>query len=557
MMDAKRLFLYGALFFVSLMLWTAWQKDYGRIAPPEKTVASQKASSGTFVPASNTVSQNNTSAVARTPSAYQAAPTQRLIHVKTDLLDVTIDRLGGNVVGAKLLAFNETIKNNQNKVTLLNEQAGRIYLAQSGFSRAGDDNAAPILYNSAASNYVLDNGAASLHVVLTGKNANGLVVKKTITFKRNQYVMDVTSELQNASNSLWKGNLFSQILREKNGGSKASVFNIASYVGASLSDPGNKLYEKVSYKAMRKDPLNRTIKGGWIAMQQHYFLSAWIPPKEQNSHVYSHVSDKGIYTIGFLGPQISLAPGKTITQSSQLYVGPENAERLQAIAPGLDRTLDFGFLWPLSSLIFTIMSFLYRYVHNWGWVIVLTTLLIKLSLHWLSAKSYRSMANMKKLQPRMLALKERYGDDKQKLSQATMELYKKEKINPLGGCLPLLIQIPFFIALYWVLLESVELRHAPFILWINDLAAADPFYSLPVLMGATMLLQQKLSPAPPDPMQAKMMLLMPIVFTVLFINFPAGLVLYMTVNNAVSILQQWTITRNIEAAEKVKKRTQR
>jgi YidC/Oxa1 family membrane protein insertase len=298
---------------------------------------------------------------------------------------------------------------------------------------------------------------------------------------------------------------------------------------------------------MDEQNLNVSITGGWAAMLEHYFLSAWVPANTEMFNYYSHVTDGDMYTLGMLSAPLTLQPGATTIVGAKLYTGPEIMDRLKAVAPNLDLTIDYGFLWFISIAIFWLMKQIYQIVGNWGWSIVLVTVIIKLAFYHLSAKSYRSMAAMRKLQPRLQMLKERYGDDKQKLTQTTMELYKAEKINPLGGCLPVLVQIPVFIALYWVLIESVELRQAPFILWIHDLSAKDPYFILPIIMGITMFIQQHLNPPPADPVQAKMMKFLPIFFTFLFINFPAGLVLYWIVNNSISILQQWYITKKVNS----------
>ena len=293
---------------------------------------------------------------------------------------------------------------------------------------------------------------------------------------------------------------------------------------------------------MEQENLDAEAKGGWVAMQQHYFLTAWVMQPEQQYRFYTR-SVNNDYTIGAMSSKIELQAKQQQFLDSSLYIGPEITDILQPIAPGLDLTVDYGWLWFLSSFLFTLMKHIYNIVGNWGWAIVLVTVLIKLIFYRLSATSYKSMASMRKLQPKLLALRERYGNDKAKISQMTMELYRQEKVNPLGGCLPIIIQIPVFIALYWVLLESVQLRQAPFLFWINDLASADAYHVLPIIMGITMLIQQRLNPAPPDPTQAKMMMFLPILFTGLFWNFPAGLVLYWIVNNSLSILQQWYITR--------------
>ncbi len=299
-------------------------------------------------------------------------------------------------------------------------------------------------------------------------------------------------------------------------------------------------------------------------MQQQYFLSAWVPNQNTVNHYYSHVTvpkdstgKNDIYTLGYVTPALSLAPGQSGSSQSTLYVGPEIASNLQPLAKGLDLTIDYGWLWWLSKILFWIMKHINSVVHNWGWTIVLTTALIKIVFYWFSDKSYRSMAKMRQVQPRMQALKERFGDDKQALTKATMELYKKEKINPMGGCLPMLIQIPVFFALYYVLIEAVQLRQAPFIFWIHDLSVKDPFYILPILMGASMFLQQRLSPPPPDPTQAKIFMFLPLIFTVFFLSFPAGLVLYWLTNNVLSIAQQYYVMKTFDPKKEKQKRKKR
>ena len=368
------------------------------------------------------------------------------------------------------------------------------------------------------------------------------MINKEFVFTKNSYLIDVRYVLKNEGQSAWKGYLNTQLLRTTPPEDKSSMFHVGSFTGASYSNPGVHRYQKINFADMTKSNLNIHTDGGWIAMQQHYFLTAWVPVAESKSNFYTRALD-GDYTIGAVSQAIDLKPGQQKLTVSRLYLGPEITGVLKSIAPGLDLTVDYGWLWFLSSLLFSFMKTIYSVVGNWGWSIVLVTLLIKLAFYRLSATSYKSMAAMRKLQPKLLQLRERYGDDKAKVSQATMELYKQEKVNPLGGCLPIVIQIPVFIALYWVLLESVELRQAPFIFWIKDLSMPDPFHILPIIMGVTMLIQQRLNPAPPDPMQAKVMMFLPILFTGLFWNFPAGLVLYWVVNNSLSILQQWYITR--------------
>ncbi|MEJ2693481.1 MAG: membrane protein insertase YidC, partial [Candidatus Thiodiazotropha sp.] len=325
----------------------------------------------------------------------------------------------------------------------------------------------------------------------------------------------------------------------------SSGFTTYTYTGGVIYNPSDK-YDKVKFDDIEEKTLSVDSDHGWLAMIQHYFLSAWIPPKDQIEHYYSSALPGGKYVLGSYSPMVTVAPGQQQSLSRQLFVGPKLQDRLESIAQGLELTVDYGWLTVIAKPIFWLLETIHDLLGNWGWSIIVLTLIIKAAFYKLSETSYKSMANMRKLTPRLQALRDRYGDDKQRLNQAMMEMYKKEKINPLGGCLPILVQIPVFIALYWVLLETVEMRQAPWILWIQSLSDKDPYFILPLVMGVSMFVQQKLNPAPPDPMQAKIMMMLPFVFTVFFAFFPAGLVLYWVVNNLVSILQQWYITRKIE-----------
>ncbi|MDH5613898.1 MAG: membrane protein insertase YidC, partial [Gammaproteobacteria bacterium] len=327
-------------------------------------------------------------------------------------------------------------------------------------------------------------------------------------------------------------------------GEDNSSYFIYTYTGGVISSK-DKPYKKISFDDMASENLKQTIEGGWTAMIQHYFLGAWIPQQDVNNYYYTKVLDGPRYIIGVVTPGVAATTSQPAQLSTQLYVGPKIQKTLENIAPHLELTIDFGWLTILAKPLFWLLNFIESIVKNWGWSIIILTLIIKLAFYKLSETSYRSMANMKRLQPRLMALKERYGDDKQKLHQAMMDIYKKEKINPLGGCLPILVQIPVFIALYWVLLESVELRQADFILWLTDLSAKDPYFVLPVIMGISMLIQQKLNPAPMEPIQQKVMMALPFIFTIFFAFFPSGLVLYWVVNNVLSIAQQWVINKRI------------
>lgn len=545
-MDIRRVFLFAALALVGYSLWTNWQVDY----PTSPEVVQQQNTS--ILPTENrllpTVTEKNQSTPLET--TFHASES---IQVKTDVLDLSIDLQHGDIIQAQLLDYPESVAEKDKPFVLLQNSAGERYVADSSLFVVNDNQvqSVDVPFTSEEKSYTLSPNQDELIVSLTGQTADGLSVKKEFIFSKGSYLIDVRYVIANDSTTPWKGYMNTQLLRSSPKEDKSSMFHVGSYTGASYAKPGQSKYKKVGFNDMTKANLDVESDGGWIAMQQHYFLTAWVPQAESKNKFYTRAVD-GTYTIGAVSQPINLAPSEQQEVGSRLYLGPEITSTLKAIAPGLDLTVDYGWLWFISALLFSVMKAIYSVVDNWGWSIVLVTVLIKLAFYRLSATSYKSMAAMRKLQPKLLALRERHGDDKAKISQATMEMYRQEKVNPLGGCLPILVQIPVFIGLYWVLLESVELRQAPFMLWIADLAAADPYHVLPIIMGGTMLIQQKLNPAPPDPMQAKIMMFLPILFTGLFWNFPAGLVLYWVVNNSLSILQQWYITRKYGEDKPVK-----
>ena len=371
-------------------------------------------------------------------------------------------------------------------------------------------------------------------------------VIKTYVLERGSYLIGVRYTIENAGTETWSGRSYTQLKRNDPG--KSRVRTTYTYTGAVFSSPDNR-YEKVDFEDMREQKIDRDAVNGWTAMIQHYFIAALVPAsKTGNYHYYSNALADGNFAVGMISPESSVAPGETGSMLEQVYIGPKIQSVLEGIADGLDLTVDYGFLWFIAKPLFLGLVILHDMVGNWGWAIVLVTIILKLIFYPLSAAGYRNMANMRRVQPRMVALRDRFKDDKARLNQAMMQIYKEEKINPFGGCLPILIQIPVFIALYWVLLESVEMRQSGFIFWYRDLSTRDPYFVLPVLMGITMLIQQKLNPAPMDPVQAKVMMVLPFVFTVFFAFFPSGLVLYWVVNNTLSIAQQWRITKNLERA---------
>ena len=575
-MDYQRTILLVALAVVGYLLILQWQEDYGNPAQQEHTYSNtqsypQSNSSVSSIddateglpsdsPADD-ISGEDVPSVAVSPTDVPArqgtsakTSAQNHIEIKTDVLKVSINRSGGDIVGVELLDYPVSIEKKNIPIKLLEENRNHLYIAQSGLigpSAPYTINKKRPLYQSGKNRYTLGN-RETLNVPLTFTQSNGTVITKTYTFRKSDYAIAMDISVDNLSPKPWVGSFFAQIKRDDNPdpGLSSSGFGLPTYLGAAYWDK-EKPYNKIDFEDMREHPLKKKIQGGWVAMVQHYFMSAWIP-QQDNNYNYSTRVVRDDYIIGFTSAKsIRVEPGTNYRFGSTFYAGPKIQSSLEALLPdkGLDLVVDYGPLFFLSKLLFIVLNFFHDIVNNWGVAIILLTLTVKICFFPLSAKSYRSMANMRRVQPEMTRLREQYGDDRQRLSQEMMKLYRTEKINPLGGCLPILIQMPVFLALYWALLESVELRQAPF-LWIQDLSLMDPYFVLPLLMGATMWIQQSLNPAPPDPMQARMMKLMPIIFTVFFLWFPAGLVLYWVTNNALSIHQQWLINRSIEKGAK-------
>lgn len=553
-MDIQRSILIVALAVVTYMMVLQWNQDYGQAALPTQTAAASStvpglpeisaATGGSDVPTANAT--GNEASVA--PSVISDA----LIRVKTDVLDLAIDPRGGDVVQLKLPKFPRRQDHPEVPFQLFDNGGERLYLAQSGLTGSNGPDARASgrpLYSSEKATYALSDGQDQLVVDLNFSEA-GVNYIKRFTLKRGQYDLNVSYLIDNQSNQAWSGNLFGQLKRDDSGDpSSSTATGTATYLGAAMWTQ-EKPYKKVSKGDMDDKNLRETVQGGWIAWLQHYFVTAWVPSKDSNNVVQTRKDSQGNYIIGFTGPVLNIPAGASAQTDATLYAGPKSQGNLEVLSPGLDLTVDYGILWFLAKPIFWLLGHIHDLLGNWGWSIIALTIVIKLAFFPLSAASYKSMARMRAVAPKLAALKEQHGDDRQKMSQSMMELYKKEKINPLGGCLPILVQMPVFLALYWVLLESVEMRQAPWLLWITDLSIKDPFFILPIIMGATMFIQQQLNPTPPDPMQAKVMKMMPIIFTFFFLWFPAGLVLYWVVNNCLSIAQQWYITRKIEAATK-------
>ncbi len=563
-MDNLRLILVFALIITSVLLWQAWQKDYGPSSETTAQSGSQteqiaagtettppNVSGETSVPNINVTADNSANTSAQTPNTETAeTPSGHMIKVETDLFKLDIDTRGGTVKDMFLMDYPKTLKNPEEKFQLMRGTPPGLFIAQSGLIGM-DKDAAPThenQYSVASDSFKMAPGKDSLSVDLNWSSPNGIAVTKRFIFTRGSYQIKVQHIVKNGSGQPWSGREYDQLQRSPDAENGKSNF-MYTYTGAAIYTPENK-YEKINFDTIKETKLNLKTKGGWVAMLQHYFLGAWVPNPDEENHFYTNVLSGERYTVGTYTPSITVPKGGEYTFNSSLVAGPKLQNQLRAISPGLELTVDYGWLTIIAQPIFWLMGKLHSILGNWGWSIIVLTLLIKLAFYKLSETSYKSMANMRKMTPRMKALKERFGDDKQRLNQAMMDLYKKEKINPLGGCLPVIVQIPVFIALYWVLLESVELRQAPFMFWIHDLSTKDPYYVLPVIMGISMFIQQKLNPTPPDPIQAKVMMALPFVFTVMFATFPAGLVLYWVVNNILSITQQWYITRQIDKAAK-------
>ena len=536
-MDTLRLILVLALALVSIMLWEAWQQDYGA-APPGSDGRAPVAEDGE-IPRIKP-DEPSTPGFPGTDRAEDAG--RSLVTVETDVLRLEIDP-GGSIVYAELSDYPVSLDRANQAFVLLDDSASLYHVIQSGL--VGE--AAPThkdTFTAAQQVYRLGADEQFLEVPLRWTSAAGVSVTRVFVFERGSYRVALKFIIENDSAEAWEGRRYTQIKRDDP--SREGRKLIYTYTGAVLSSPDNR-YEKISFGDMEDRDADAQISNGWAAMIQHYFLAAVLPSDTQAVYrYYTRASASGYYSIGSVSPTLSVAPGQRGELTGYLYIGPKMQSVLATLAEGLELTVDYGFLWFLSKPLFWCLERLHNMTGNWGWSIILVTVLLKLLFYHLSAVGYRSMANMRRVQPRIVALRERYRDDRARLNQAMMQIYKEEKINPFGGCFPILVQIPVFLALYWVLLESVELRQADFVFWLKDLSSRDPFYVLPILMGATMLIQQKLNPAPMDPMQEKVMKALPFVFTVFFAFFPSGLVLYWVTNNVLSIAQQWLIMKNLE-----------
>ncbi len=547
-MDTTRFILLISLGLVLTMIWQAWQEDYGeqyQEKPVEHSLIEQEPPAEDL-PDLESIDQQTEQVSAPTESLPEIeSQTGAVVNVKTDVLDLDISMLGATIQRLALIEY-PVDKNRLNKpVVLLRNETNDFYLLQGGLLSKNETANHKTEFMTDQETYDLGK-ADQITVPFYWRSESGLNVVKIFTFYRGKYVADVEYQIENSTTGNWSGSAYSQINRTglTENGSKF----IYTYTGAVISSP-EKRYEKIDFDDIQDNNLSLDIVNGWAAMLQHYFITALIPGSKQDQyHYYTLNPDKKSYVIGAITPAKNISAGNSTGFNHRVYFGPKTQKELKQLAEGLELTVDYGIFWFIAKPLFWVLDYINHYTNNWGWSIILVTLLLKIIFYRLSAAGYRSMANMRRVQPRLLSIRERYKDDRARLNQAMMDIYKEEKINPLGGCFPILVQIPVFISLYWVLLESVELRQADFVLWINDLSAPDPYFVLPLLMGVTMFVQQKLNPAPLDPVQEKVMTILPIVFTVFFAFFPSGLVLYWVVNNILSIAQQWAITRNLEKA---------
>jgi YidC/Oxa1 family membrane protein insertase len=537
-MDNLRFILVISLVLVGSMLWQAWEQDYR--APPPAPPATGSAAP---VPAPPGAAPE-----APPPTPVAAAPPPGTeVEVTTDVLRVHIPTAGAGIRRLELLRYPVHLDEPDTPLVLLDDEPANLHVIQGGLLAGERGPTHEATFAAPQPSWSLAAGEDTLMVPLQWRDG-ALTVTKEYIFTRGSYEIKVRYVIDNHDVTAWQGRSYSQIQRfdASTGGPRL----IYTYTGAVFSSPDQR-YEKISFDDMRDARVERDVTNGWVAMLQHYFISALLPGRTDVPYrYYSSSLGDNRFAVGLISPPVEVAPGGRGVLEERVYVGPKLQDVLERTAEGLDLTVDYGALWFLAKPLFVCLVWLHGLTGNWGWAIILVTVLLKVLFYRLSAAGYRSMANMRRLQPRLKAIQERHKDDRARLNQAMMQIYKEEKINPFGGCLPILIQIPVFIALYWVLLESVEMRQAPFVLWIRDLSSPDPYWVLPVVMGVTMFIQQKLNPAPMDPVQEKVMQIMPFAFTIFFGFFPAGLVLYWVANNILSIGQQWLITRNMERGAK-------
>jgi YidC/Oxa1 family membrane protein insertase len=546
-MDQRRLILFLIFSFSLVMLWEGWVKQN---QPP---AAQQQAASGAAAPADGAVPTPTLTAAPGQPVVpveQSATPTgaPRVV-VETDLLRAEVSAQGGDIVRLELKQHQASGEAGGNFVLLDDGTTRHQYAAQSGLIGEGLPTH-KTTFQLPAGDLRLKDGEDSVVLRLPAPEQGGVQVTKVMRFSRGSYLIDVSYEIRNGSGQAIAPHGYFQLTRDGNPAEQVEAFGVTTFTGPAFYTDANK-FQKVQFADITDGDAKfpKTASDGWVAMVQHYFVGAWLPAEGEQREYFARALGNNLFSAGVILPVASIAPGAEGAVSTRLYAGPQEQDKLEGIAPGLDLVVDYGWLTLIAAPLFWVLSWFHKLTGNWGWAIILVTVAIKAIFFPLSAASYKSMAKMRVLGPRLQRMKEMYGSDKAKMQQEMMNLYRTEKINPLGGCLPILVQIPVFIALYWVLLGSVEMRHAPWLGWIQDLSAKDPYFILPIIMGVSMLIQMKLNPTPPDPIQAKVMMAMPIIFTFMFLWFPSGLVLYWVVNNCLSIAQQWQITRMIESAK--------
>ena len=542
-MDNQRLILFLIFSFSLIMLWEAWQKQgVPQVQPSTQAVAAAKSPAPGVADVPTPVAAPAPATIPATVAG--AADSSAKVIARTDLYEAEISATGGDLTKLELLRHLSAEDRQRNLVLF---EAKHAYAAQSGLIGQGLPNHKTV-WQVSSGNADMKDGENELRVRLATSTSSGVGGAKTYVFRRGSYLIDVEFEIANGTGEAIAPHAYFQLTRDGRPPEGANSM-MSTFTGPAFYSEADK-FQKATFEDIAKNKAKVPAKtdNGWVAMVQHYFVSAWLPAGKGEREFYLRETSKDQFAAGVILPVATVAPGATGKLTVPLYAGPQEQDKLAKIAPGLDLVVDYGWLTMIAAPIFWALQWLHGFLGNWGWAIIVLTILIKAAFFPLSAASYKSMAKMRVLTPKLQKLKETFGDDKQRMNQAMMELYKKEKVNPLGGCLPILVQIPVFIALYWVLLGTVEMRGAPWLGWITDLSIRDPYFILPLIMGATMLIQTKLNPTPPDPMQAKIMLIMPVVFTGMFLFFPAGLVLYWTVNNVLSIAQQWQVNRMIERA---------
>jgi YidC/Oxa1 family membrane protein insertase len=556
MMDTQRLIALVVFSFSALLLWDAWQKHN---APPHAVTAAATSTVPTGVPVPGVAATNPPGPAAPgAPAASGSTPVGAPVKVQTDLFDIEINSVGGDIRRLTLRKV-FSAQDRTLPLTLMEPDPQHFFATQSGLLGDGlPTHKTP--YEPQSPSYVLGDGQESLDVRLVAHMPDGVEVVKRYRFHRGSYRIDVAYEVTNKSGKAIAPFAYFQFLRDGNPpgpqAAQTSHFGgVSTFTGPAIYTEESK-FHKVPFSDVDKGKQSSPTKAkdGWIAIVQHYFVSAWLPKPGVDREFFTNKVGDNLYTAGVVVPVGTIAPGASASVDVPVYIGPQEKDRLARAAPGLNLVVDYGWLYIIAAPLFWLLKTIHGFVGNWGWSIILLTIIIKLTFYPLNAKAGRSMAQMKVLAPKMEKLKELYGDDRQKLNQAMMELYRTEKINPLGGCLPIVVQIPVFISLYWVLLASIELRHAPWLGWIHDLSAPDPYFVLPVIYAISMFVQTRLNPQPADPVQAKVMMFMPVMFSIFFLFFPSGLVLYWVVQNMLSILQQWHINRTLASEAKAKAR---